>query len=156
MKIANIQILLIRLALGGLFLSLGWGKIHEGWLTNSQPLLESLNGYREHAMEFQLKYLDMVAIPYAGIWSKLIATGETAIGISLLLGLLVRVSTLMGIFMVLNFYTANGSLFSLRFFESASSALLTACLLVLFFARAGRWAGLDTILARSNSKGILW
>ncbi len=156
MKVANIQILIIRLALAGLFLSLGWEKMHEGWLTSPQSLNEALATDRTHASGFQLQYLDVVAIPYAAVWSKLMVIGETALGISLLLGLLVRLSSLMAIIMVLNFYAANGSLYSLRFFGSPWSALLTGCLLVIFFARAGRWAGLDALLAKSNSKGILW
>ena len=156
MKISNIHLFLIRITLAALFLSAGWEKIHEGWLTNPQPLIDSLTGFRAHAAEYQLYYLDTIAIPYAGVWSKIMATGETALGLSLLLGLLVRLSSLMGIIMVLNFYAANGSLYSLRFFSSAWSALIVVSLLVLFLTRAGRWIGIDAFLAKSNAKSILW
>ena len=82
--------------------------------------------------------------------------GELALGISLLLGLLIRLSTAMGIFMVLNLHAANGSLYSLHFFGNPWAALLLAGLLVTFLARAGRWVGVDALLAKSNSKGMLW
>jgi len=59
------------------------------------------------------------------------AIGETAIGASLLIGLFVRLSSLVGVFMVLNFYAANGSLYSLSFFGGPWSALLSAGLLIL-------------------------
>ena len=156
MKVSNIQILFIRLAIGGLFLSIGLEKYHSGWLTNSQPLLDSLEHYLQHAAGVQLTYLNSVAIPYASIWSKLMTIGELAVAISLLLGLFVRFSSLIAIVMVLNFSAANGNLFSLNFFGSPWAALLLAGLLTTFLARTGRWAGIDALLAKSNSKSILW
>jgi uncharacterized membrane protein YphA (DoxX/SURF4 family) len=156
MKLSNIHILILRLAIAGLFLSIGFDKYHEEWLTTSEHLASSLNHYQQSAGSAQLTYLQQVAIPYAGVWSKLIVTGECLLGASLLLGFLVRCSTALGMFMVLNFHAANGNLFSLNFFGSPWAAPLIAGLLVLFLSRAGRWAGIDALLAKSNSKGILW
>ena len=156
MKLSNIQVLILRLAIAGLFLSLGIDKYHEGWLTNSEHLRESLNNYHNNASNAQLAYLNYVAIPYAGVWSKLIVAGELLLGVSLLLGLLVRCSTALGILMVLNFHAANGNLFLMSFFSSPWAALLLAGLLVVLLSRAGRWAGIDALLAKSNAKGILW
>lgn len=156
MKISNIQILLLRLAVGGLFFSLGLSKYHEGWLTNPEPLRESLMNYHQHAAGPQLTYLNYVAIPYAALWAKLMTIGELGVAVSLLLGLLVRLSSFAAIFMVLNFHAATGNLFSLNFFGSPWAAVLVAGLLLLMLARAGRWAGIDALLAKSNSKGLLW
>ena len=156
MKLSNIQILILRLVIAGLFLSLGIEKINEGWLHNPEPLQKSLNNYHERATGAQLTYLDRVAIPYGAVWSKLMAIGETCVGALLLLGLLVRFSSLIGILMVFNFYAANGSLYSLNFFGSPWSGVLSAGLLILFLARAGRWAGIDALLAKMNPRGILW
>ena len=103
MKLSNIQILILRLAIAGLFLHLGIEKINEGWLTNPEHLQDSLNNYQQKATGVQLSYLDKVAIPYSNLWSRLMALGETAVGISFLLGSLVRFSSAVGIFMVLNF-----------------------------------------------------
>jgi uncharacterized membrane protein YphA (DoxX/SURF4 family) len=156
MKLAPLQILILRLAIGGLFLSIGLNKINEGWLHSPDSLQSSLTGYREHAGPMQRTYLDWVAIPYASIWSRLMACGETALGASLLLGLFVRFSSLLAIIMVFNFYAANGSVYSLNFFGSPWAALLSSGLLVLFLARAGRWAGIDALLAKMNTKGFFW
>jgi uncharacterized membrane protein YphA (DoxX/SURF4 family) len=153
---SNIQIFILRLAIAGLFISLGVGKYREGWLTNPAPLEQSLNNFRQHAAGPQLTYLDHVAIPYAGLWSKLMAAGEFAVGASLLLGLLTRLAALGGLFMVVNFHAATGNLFTLNFFGSPWAALLLAGLLVVFLSRAGRWGGLDALLAGSGSKSILW
>ncbi|MFI5252402.1 MAG: DoxX family protein [Bacteroidota bacterium] len=156
MKLQNIQILLIRLALGGLFLHLGVGKINDGWIQNSAPLMESLKNFQTHATGYHLVYLTKIAIPYAPLWSKLMAVGEAAVGISLLIGLLVRFSSAIGIFMILNFHAATGLLYTLNFFGSASAAILAAGFTATMLAGAGRWIGVDQILAKSKPKGIFW
>ncbi len=156
MKLLNIQILLLRLVLGALFLSAGLEKYHEGWLTNSEPLHASLAAYEKNATGFNLTYLEEVALPYSGVWSKLMCAGELALGVSLLLGCLVRLSTFIGLLFVLNLYAANGSLYSLKFFGTPWSGLIFISLLILLLSRAGRWAGIDALFAKSNSKGLFW
>ena len=156
MKPTSLQILLLRLIVGGLFVTLALDKYHEGWLTNPEPLRVSLTEYQQRATGTQLKFLEYVAIPYAGMWAKCIIIGEGCIAISLLLGLLVRLSSAVGIFMLLNFRAANGNLFSWKFFSSPWAGLLFSCLLILLLVRAGRWAGVDALLAKSNSKGVFW
>jgi thiosulfate dehydrogenase [quinone] large subunit len=155
-KTSAIQIFILRLAIGALFLSIGIGKIRGGWLNSPEDLNQSLNNFRQHAGGVQLEYLDRVAIPYAGTWSKVMALAETALGASLLAGCLTRLSSFLGMFMVLNFHAATGNLFSLGFFGSPWAAFLVAGLLVLFLARAGRWGGLDALFAGGSSKSILW
>lgn len=156
MRLSSVQILIIRLAIAALFLSIGPQKIQEGWLRSAEFLNKSLNNYHQKATGPELTYLDDVAIPHAEIWSKLIPIGETAVGISLLLGLLTRFSSLTAMFMVINFHAANGNLFSLNFFSSPWAGILLAGLLVVFLARGGRWLGVDVMLARSRPNGILW
>ena len=156
MKLSGIQILIVRVVLGALFLSLGVGKIQEGWLSSREPLIKSLNSFHEHASGPQLIYLEYVAIPYAGMWSKILALGETSLGISLLLGLLTRLTSLAGMGMVLNLHAATGDLFSLNFFGTPWAALIIAGLLVVFLARAGRWIGIDALLVKSGPGEILW
>ena len=156
MKLVNIQLLLLRLALGGVFLSEGLDKINEGWLTDDKQLLDTLFNFHQRASVTQLVYLDKVAIPYAHIWAKLMAIGETAAGVSLLLGLLTRFTCVVGIFMVLNFHAANGNLYSLHFFGTAWGALIVVSFIILLIAKAGRWVGVDVALAKKYPKGILW
>ena len=156
MKPANIQVLILRLVLGGLFLTLAIDKYNEGWLTNSEPLRSSLTGFQQHAEGWQAKYLALVGIPYAGVWSKFILFGEGCLAASLILGMMVRLTTAAGLFMLLNFYAANGSLFSWKFFSSPYGGLIFSCLLILLLARAGRWVGVDAIFAKTNAKSILW
>ncbi len=156
MKVSSIQILILRLVLAGLFLHLGLGKLEEGWLKSPVPLTQSLSSFEQRAAGIHLLYLKSVAIPLAGVWSRLMALGETALGISLLLGLLTRLSSAVGIVMVLNFHAATGLLYSLSFFGSPWAALTVAGLLVVLLARAGRWIGLDSLLAKWKPQSALW
>jgi uncharacterized membrane protein YphA (DoxX/SURF4 family) len=150
MKLQKIQILVLRLALAGLFLHLGIGKINQGWLHNAAPIATELQNSQKNATGYHLSYVTNIAIPYASLWSKLIAVGEASIGISLLLGMLVRLSSAFGIFMVINLHAATGNLYSLRFFGTPSASLLIAALFVVMLAGAGRWIGIDQMLAKSH------
>jgi len=156
MKTSNLQLVLLRLAIGALFLTIGLEKYSEGWLTNAAPLTESLQRYAEHPGSLQGVYLRTVALPLASFWSKAILLGELALGASLLLGLLVRSSSLAGVFMVVNLQAANGNLFSWSLFSSPWGAMLIAGLVAMFLSRAGRWAGLDAALARLNGRSAFW
>jgi thiosulfate dehydrogenase [quinone] large subunit len=156
MKLSNMPVFILRIAVAALFISIGLDKYNEGWLTTSEHVRSSLDKYHQESAGPQRTYLEAVAIPYAGIWSKLIVAGEILLGVSLLLGILVRGSTALGVFMVLNLHAANGNLFSLNFFSSPWAATLVAGLLLLMLARAGRWGGIDALLSKNNSKNILW
>lgn len=142
--------------MAALFLYLGITKIDANWIQSPEKLVASLNNYHQKATGIHQTYLETIAIPYANLWSKLMAIGETAIGISLLLGLLLRLSCIVGIIMVLNFHAANGNLYSLTFIGSPWAALIIAGFLILFLAYAGRWKGVDGLLAKSRPHGILW
>jgi uncharacterized membrane protein YphA (DoxX/SURF4 family) len=156
MKLNNFQFLLLRLILGTLFAFEGYTKINEGWLHTSDPLVQQLTSFQHNSGPQQSYYLTRIAIPYAGVWSRAMAAGEAAVAVSLILGCLVRLSSFTAIVMVLNFHAANGNLFSPAFFSNPWAGLLVTCLLVLLLARAGRWAGLDALFAKANSKGLLW
>ena len=114
--------------------------------------MDSLFNYHQRAGLTQLVYLDKVAIPYAFLWAKLIAIGELAVGMSLILGLLTQVTCIVGIFMVLNFHAANGNLYSLNFFGSPWAALIIVCFIVLFMAKSGKYVGLDAKLGKKSPK----
>ena len=153
MKHSDYYVLFLRLSVGILFLLIGIDKLQNGWLTSNEHLNKSLYSYNDNAHGIQKTYLEKVAIPLSSVWSPLIALGETALGISLIIGLLSRLSTMLGFIMVLNFHFTNGNLFSFRdFCESPWALVLVMCLLFLFLTRSGyRW-GLDAIMGITVSK----
>lgn len=148
MKLTPAVILILRLAVGIFFLYLGYTKIQNGWLLSSERLEKSLTNFERNAPAVSKWYIEHVGKPGVHLWSKLIALGETALGVSLILGFLVRLSTLAGIIMVFNFHLTNGTLFSLSFFGNPWASLLITTLLVLHMTRAGKKWGLDALLAR--------
>jgi uncharacterized membrane protein YphA (DoxX/SURF4 family) len=156
MKLAPAPIVILRLAVGLFFVYLGYTKIQTGWLTSSERLEKSLSNFEQNARPGSRWYIEHVGKPWVDLWSRLITLGETALGISLILGLLVRLSTFVGILVVLNFHLTNGTLFSISFLGNASAILLVASLLVLFLLRAGRTFGVDALLMKRNSKSILY
>jgi thiosulfate dehydrogenase [quinone] large subunit len=142
--------LLIRIPLGLSWLSSGTGKLgNPGWMETG----EALRGF----------WTSAVAIPEAGrpaitydwyrdfiqsmldagsyVWfAKLIAIGETAIGIALIIGAFVGIAAFFGAFMNWNFIMAGSA--------STNGLLgLAAVLLVLAWKVAGYW-GADYFLLR--------
>lgn len=144
----------LRICIGLFFVSMGLDKI--GWLHDAGPLMEDLDRFLRRSSGIQSWYLEHVAIPYAQVWARLIFLGETLIGISLLAGLLTRLSSSVGILMVANFHLANGTILSLSFFQSAYAIVLMTSLAVIFLSRAGRYLGVDSGLARKYPKGFCW
>jgi uncharacterized membrane protein YphA (DoxX/SURF4 family) len=138
------------------FLYLGYTKIETGWLTSSERLQKSLLSLEQTAPPSSKWYIEHVGKPGVDLWSKLIPLGEMALGISLFLGLLVRLSTFIGMLAVLNFHFTSGALFSVSILGNPYAILVIVPLLVLFLARAGRAFGMDTLLAKRKSKSMLY
>lgn len=156
MKPTPVPVVLLRIVIGALFFTIGYNKMHSGWLLTEDRLLPQLQTFLQNAGAPQAWYLQNIAMPFAGVWSKLIAAGETAIGVSLILGVLTRLSSLTAMVLLVNIYAANGELFSLAIFGTPWGAVLFAGVLVVFLARAGRWGGLDAVLAPTNPKSFFW
>jgi NADH dehydrogenase len=156
MKLTPAPILILRLAVAIFFLYSGYTKIENGWLTSSERLEKSLSSLEHNAPPASRWYIEHIGIPGVGLWTKLIPLGEAALGVSLLLGLLVRLSTFIGILTVLNFHLTNGTLLSVGFLGNPWAILVIASLLVLFLVRAGRSFGLDALIAKGKSKSFLY
>ena len=147
MKHSEITILILRIAVAIFFIMACVRKMESGWITSSEQLKSGLSKYNDNATGFQKTYLDKVAIPYAGIWSPIIALGETALGISLLIGLLTNVSLVAGMLMLLSFYIANGNIFSSELLSDVYGMVLFVCLLFLFIAKCGYEYGFDGMVS---------
>jgi thiosulfate dehydrogenase [quinone] large subunit len=95
-------------------------------------------------------YAPLTAPALDPILTFLVSYGHLAIGLSLLLGLLVRVSSIAGLFLLLMYWTAH---MEWPYIENANNFIVdyhivyaTVCLF-LFFANAGHVLGLDKLLA---------
>jgi thiosulfate dehydrogenase [quinone] large subunit len=130
---------LVRIVTGWSFVEYGWfGKVRNPKFLPG--LAETLRGMAEHAaFSFYRPLLEKIAVPHASLFGHCVAWGEALLGASLLLGAFSNLASLLGIFMLLNFFLASRSVDALLF------ALL--CLLFLRTSAGSRW-GLDALLAK--------
>lgn len=149
--------LIVRLFVGWQWLSSGWGKLNNpAWVDTGL----ALKGFWERAIaapaqggappatyEWYRGFLSgLLAGDHYTWFAKLIACGETAVGIALILGAFVGVAALFGAFMNLNFMLAGSA--------STNPVLFSlAILLMLSWRTAGYW-GLDRWLL--STVGMPW
>ena len=91
---------LIRIFIGVHYLIVGWPKVM-GMTGESLAAQLSRTAARD-PLPFHREFITGFVIPNAGAFSYLVAWGEVAIGISLLVGCLVRVSSAFAVFHNLN------------------------------------------------------
>ncbi len=140
--------LILRLWLGWRWLEAGWAKVQNPAWTgpNSgapiqgfvQGALAKTGGEHPDVPGWYAAFLQSVVLPNAGFWSKLVAYGEVAVGIALILGLFTGIAAFFGGFMNFNYLLA-GTV------STNPMMFLVAGLLVLAWKTAG-WLGLDRVI----------
>ena len=100
----------LSLVLGTFLLFMGLGKL--SWLTDSGFLLGELRQWRDDAPAASRWYLEMVAIPGAPLFARLVLIGELTAGAALVCGFRVRLGATAALLMVLNFHFASGIIFT--------------------------------------------
>ncbi len=134
-------IALLRIYTGVFFAKYGIGKLGRDDF-NIRGFLENR---LETAFGFYQPLLENVFIPNAGLFSFLVAWGELALGIALILGVATRYAAFAGAFMVANFWFAKGQ----GFLDAQNhDAIWLVILLVLALVPAGRVLALDQQLSR--------
>ena len=88
---------------------------------------------------------------HSELFGYLVTIGEVAVGACLLLGLLTRLSALVGLFMLINYYLAVGMVRGGAMLAQQQTFILALALFVL--ANPGRSLGLDGLLFRGGGKG---
>ena len=99
-----------------------------------------LNSNLESSASFYRVFAEMIVLPNKEFFASLVAWGELAIGISMILGLATRYAAFFGAVMVLNFWLAKGGSF---LSGSNSDVVWLMIFIVLGFIPAGKVAGLD-------------
>jgi thiosulfate dehydrogenase [quinone] large subunit len=135
--------LIVRLYLGWKWLDAGWGKVTNPKWTGDEAgaaVTGFINGALAKAEEGQVygwyaSFLENVVLPNAKVFSYMVAFGEVAVGLGLILGLLTGIAAFFGSFMNVSFLFA-GTL------SSNPLLFILATWLVLAWKNAGWW-GLD-------------
>ncbi|HEX7088660.1 MAG TPA: TQO small subunit DoxD [Longimicrobiales bacterium] len=99
----------------------------------------------QNPIEPYRQFLLDVAVPNAGVFAYLTAFGETAVGIGLAFGLLTGYASIIGFFLMANYFMAS---YWTGMCQQGFHALLMACMLAFLGARAGRVWGVDGWLVR--------
>jgi thiosulfate dehydrogenase (quinone) large subunit len=132
----------LRLLFGVIMTWEGFSKLRGDWL-HGTPLLRNLDRWLadERPYGFFMPVI-RVAHEHPKVFGSLVTMGELAVGLSLLVGLVTRVSAALGALMVLSFAAGAG-----QGLAPPGNALLMGVVFLLFVAAPpGRVMGLDAIL----------
>lgn len=89
------------------------------------------------------RFLEMGVLPNVRVFSMLVTVAEIALGAMLVLGLLVRVASVLGIVLCLNYLLAT---WHLGFPYTGLNVLVLVALLIFVLVSAGRCLGIDALL----------
>ena len=136
---------LVRVYLGYLWLTSGWGKVAGGgWIGEgaggavqgfAQGALQQTTGEHPQVTQWYAGFLESVVIPNAALFSYLVVFGEIAVGLALIFGLFTGIAAFFGAFMNASFIFAGTA-------GANPLMFILAILLVMAWRVAGYW-GLD-------------
>lgn len=134
-----------RLYVGWEWLSAGWGKVtNPAWVGPKagaaltgfvNGALTKATGAHPDVQNAYAAFLKNVVLPNVGVWSGVVAFGETLVGIGLILGILTGIVAFFGIFMNLNYLMAGT--------VSTNPILLVISIFLLLAWKTAGWWGLD-------------
>ncbi len=145
-----------RIALRGLatctgvfFLAMGMNKL--AWITEPALLADRFAVWLPTAVPYARWYLELVAIPGASLFARLVPIAEISAGAALVMGIRVRLVAFAAMFMVLNFHLATGSFSSWSFLRDGTGLPVLGSLLALTLAGDTRRAPVSSRTAATGS-----
>ena len=131
-------IALLRIYTGLFFAWNGFGKISRGSFADGMEGF--LNGQLQNSFAFYRPFIESVVLPNKTLFAALVAWGELAVGLALVVGLATRYASVFGAILVLNFWFAKG----LPVFAGTNHDVVWFVIfVVLGMVPAGKFAGLD-------------
>ena len=143
-------IAILRVYVGVFFLRAGIEKIHSGFLEG--PMLQDILNKWIQASSSHPQYVDFLqhwVLPHWQVFSHVVVFGEIFVGMSFILGLMVRPAAIAAIFMNFNFMLAAGSE------AQVINTVLIVVNLTLLLVSAGRCIGFDYYFYK-RVRGIWW
>ena len=143
-----------RFFVGYHFLSVSLPKLTHGFTNGDDLPAQLVKSVVKDPIGLHRAFIEGFVIPHAGFFSYLVAYGEVAIGISLVAGCLVRVSSFFGAFHNLNILLAiaipNGGA------QVAVNGVFIAAHIAFVLASAGRVLGVDCLLGKRFPRSPLF
>ena len=149
--LARAALVILRIYLGVIFLRAAWPKLHSDFTPVLAGFLE--NVALEKAHPFYLDFVQRVVLPNSSVFAELVTWGELLVGVTLILGLVTRLSAAAALFLTLNYMLAKGAWW---WTPSSNDAALNMIALALLIGAAGRTFGLDAFLAQRWPRSGLW
>ena len=137
-------IVILRIYIGYYLLQQGILKYRRGfpqsdWINRQIGDLNTIEIYAWYK-----SFLINVVVPHRELFGHLVMSGEILVGLCLVLGLLTRLSSIVGIFMLLNYYFGPGM--ARGGASLAQQQTFIVVLVVLIISNAGTTLGLDGML----------
>lgn len=149
--LARGALVLLRIYLGVVFLVAALPKLQQDFTPGLTGFVRQAALQRAHP--FYRQFLEQVVLPNAAGFAVLVTGGELLVGLTLILGLLTRVSAAGALVLALNYMFAKGAWF---WTPSSNDAAFVAIALALLIGAAGRTLGLDAFLARRWPRSPFW
>ncbi len=153
---------LLRVVVGGWFLKAVWTKLSVAYAWGVLPYLtvspRFIGFHPKRVAEFAAgnpigwykDFLEQTVLPHASLFATLQTWGEVAVGIGLVVGLVTRLSALVGLYLAVNFGLASQWM---SFGQQGFHLLLGTSMVIFIGAGAGRAWGLDALLLRRAGPG---
>jgi NADH dehydrogenase len=138
----------LRIYVGYYLFFQGIGKFHRNfpkgdWIGRQIGDIASLDLY-----PWYKAFLQRYVVPHSELFGYLVMVGEIAVGVCLLLGLFTRLSALVGLFMLSNYYLGPGTARGGAMLAQQQTFIIALAIFVL--AGPGRTLGLDGLLFRGG------
>jgi len=149
--LARAALALLRVYLGVVFLIAAIPKLREDFTPGLTAFVQQRA--MEHSHLFYRGFLQEVVLPNAQLFAALVTWGELLVGVSLILGLITRLSATVALLLTVNYMLAKGAW---PWTPSSNDAAFAAISLALLIGAAGRTFGLDSMLAKRWPRSPLW
>ena len=149
--LARGALVLLRVYLGAVFLVAALPKLQQDFTPGLTSFVQQVALQRAH--QFYQQFLEQVVLPNAAVFAALVTWGELFVGVTLIFGLLTRLSAAVALVLALNYMFAKGAWF---WTPSSNDAAFVAIALALLIGAAGRTLGVDAFLARRWPRSPLW
>ncbi len=149
-----VYLVLPRVVVGYHFIGVALPKLTRGFTRGADLPAQLLRGVAGDPFAWHRHFITGFVLPHSGFFSYLVPYGELAIGISLMAGCLVRLSSLFGAFHNFNILLAvaipgGGP-------NVATNAIFISLHVIFILASAGRALGFDCALKRAFPRNPLF
>jgi thiosulfate dehydrogenase [quinone] large subunit len=149
--LARGALVLLRVYLGTIFLIAALPKLERNFTLGLTEFVQLVGLQKGHP--FYQQFLERVVLPNPSVFAALVSWAELLVGVTLILGLMTRLSASLAMVLALNYMFAKGAW---PWTPSSNDAAFVAIALALLIGAGGRTLGLDAFLARRWPRWPFW